>query len=565
MLRPNLSPLQQVDRQPQTIALATVTRRPKFVSLRTKLLVGCSLAFAAVWAGVFYRAYSLATDQAVSHIAEDLTSTLTAAARQVDGDTFLALSQAGKTREDGYSDDPRYWQHVNWLATVEDIEPRAFTYTYVAAAAPEAIVFVGSGSAINHRIDGAKFLEYYDIKAEEGSIEGSILHQGLSRQMISTDPFTDQWGTWISGVTPITNAQGEKVGALGVDFRFDYVHDIQMAIRRQFLISFIPTYGILFTLVYVLSNELTKHLTKLTESAEFIGAGNYEQGLSYSRQSRFPDEMDILAKVFDLMINSIRTREQLIRESKQVEDEIRHALQVEKELGELKSRFVAMVSHELRTPLTVIKTSTEILEHYGQKTTEAKKQQYFYRIQAAIQNMTQLLEDVLVANQAETGQLDFHPMPLDLEQFCRETVAEMQPEPGSRPAIAFTSQINGETTCVDKKLLRFILVNLLSNALKYSKPGGTVDLDLVCHKQMAVFTVRDRGIGIPAEDQPHLFKLFHRASNVEAIQGTGLGLAIAQQCVILHCGEISFTSQLGEGTTFTVKIPLQETQPVLLG
>jgi signal transduction histidine kinase len=558
-----MSSFQRFGRQPQTVTVAPTSKKTKFISLRTKLLVSCSLAFAAVWAGVFYRAYNLATEQAISHITDDLASTMKAAASRVNGDTFLSLYEEGKPREDGYSDDLRYWQHVGWLATVESIEPRAFTYTYVAAPEPGAIVFIGSGSAVNGRIDGAKFLEYYDVEAEEGSTEGSILYQGLSNRMISTEPFTDQWGTWISGVTPITNSQGEKVGALGVDFRSDEVRKVQRAIQRQFLISFLPAYGIIFLLVYLVANQLTKNLTKLTESAEFIGAGNYEQGLSYSRQSRFPDEMDILAKVFDLMINSIRTREQLIRESKQVEDEMRHALQAEKKLSELKSRFVAMVSHELRTPLTVIKTSTELLEHYGQKITEAKKQQYFYRMQTAIQNMTQLLEDVLVANQAETGQLEFNPMPLDLEQFCREIVAEMQPETDSKPAIAFTSQTDGEPICLDKKLLRFILVNLLSNALKYSKTGETVDLELVCHRQMATFTVRDRGIGIPPEDQPHLFKLFHRAGNVEAIQGTGLGLAIAQQCVIRHQGEISFTSQLGEGTTFTVKIPPQKTQPVL--
>lgn len=558
-------PFQRFGRQPQTVTVAPNSKKTKFISLRTKLLVGCSLAFAAVWAGVFYRAYSLATEQAILHITDDLTSTMTAAASRVDGNTFLSLYQEGQPREDGYSDDLRYWQHVRWLATVESIEPRAFTYTYVAAPEAGAIIFIGSGSAINERIDGAKFLQYYDVEAEEGSTEGSILYQGLSSQQISTKPFTDQWGTWISGVTPITNSQGEKVGALGVDFRSDEVRKVQRAIQRQFLISFLPAYGIIFLLVYLVANQLTKNLTKLTQSAEFIGAGNYEQGLSYSRQSCFPDEMDILAKVFDLMIDSIRTREQLIRESQQVEDEMRHALQAEKKLSELKSRFVAMVSHELRTPLTVIKTSTELLEHYGQKITEEKKQQYFYRMQTAIQNMTQLLEDVLVANQAETGQLEFNPMPLDLEQFCREIVAEMQPETDSNPAIAFTSQTDGESVCLDKKLLRFILVNLLSNALKYSKTGETVDFELVCHRQMVTFTVRDRGIGIPPEDQPHLFKLFHRAGNVEAVQGTGLGLAIAQQCVIRHQGEISFTSQLGEGTTFTVKIPPQKTQPALRG
>jgi hypothetical protein len=200
--------------------------------------------------GGFYWLYQSATNNAVAAISDDLTSTVIAAASQVDGDTFLSLYQEGKSREDGYSDDPRYWQHVEWLATIESIEPRAFIYTYAAAPKPGAIVFIGSGSAINHRIDGAKFLEYYDIEVEEGSTKGSLLYQGLSEQIISTEPFIDPWGTWISGVVPITNSQGEKVGALGVDFRSDEVSKVQQAIRRA---SFKV---LIFGIVYILASSL---------------------------------------------------------------------------------------------------------------------------------------------------------------------------------------------------------------------------------------------------------------------------------------------------------------------
>jgi hypothetical protein len=198
----------------------------------------------------FYWFYQFATNQAISGIQADLANTLTAAAAQVDGDTFLALYQEGKPREDGYSDDPRYWRHVQWLATVESIEPRAFTYTYVEAPEPGAVVFIGSGSAVNRRIDGARFLEYYNIEAEEGSTKFSILYQGLFDQVVSTQPFTDQWGTWISAIQPITNSQGERVGALGVDFSINYVNQVQRSILYAFYKVF------LFGILYMLASSL---------------------------------------------------------------------------------------------------------------------------------------------------------------------------------------------------------------------------------------------------------------------------------------------------------------------
>ncbi|MUL38593.1 PAS domain S-box protein [Gloeocapsopsis dulcis] len=248
-----------------------------------------------------------------------------------------------------------------------------------------------------------------------------------------------------------------------------------------------------------------------------------------------------------------------ITKRKRAEEDIRSALEKAKELNELKSRFITITSHEFRTPLATILSSTELVRKYSHKLSEEKKLLHLERIQIAVKNMTQLLDDVLLIGKAEAGKLDFNPKPLALTQFCRDLVEEMQLTAGSQHAIAFVNQ-NCDTHifCMDEKLLRHILGNLLSNAIKYSPAGGTILLELIYQQEAVIFHVRDEGIGIPEADQAKLFDLFHRASNVGTISGTGLGLAIVKKAVDFHGGKITIASKIGIGTTFTVKFPLND-------
>jgi signal transduction histidine kinase len=239
-----------------------------------------------------------------------------------------------------------------------------------------------------------------------------------------------------------------------------------------------------------------------------------------------------------------------------VEKQIRKALEKEKELTELKSRFISMASHEFRTPLTAILSTAELLRYYGQNWSEEKKQSYYDRISKAVQQMNQLLEDVLFLGKAEAGKLAFQPSPMDLNQFCRNLVEECQLLNKTEQTIVFSSQGEGSGVAVDEKLLRHILGNLLSNAIKYSPADSNIEFRLNCQEKEAIFQVRDRGIGIPKEDLPRLFESFHRAKNVGKISGTGLGLAIVKRSVDLHGGKILVNSAVGVGTTFTVTIPL---------
>ncbi|HBB30600.1 MAG TPA: histidine kinase [Cyanobacteria bacterium UBA8803] len=233
-----------------------------------------------------------------------------------------------------------------------------------------------------------------------------------------------------------------------------------------------------------------------------------------------------------------------------------NALTKEREMNKLRSEFMALVSHEFRTPLTTILSSAQILDRYGNKLSHEKQHNHHHRIQSAVGRMTQLLDDVLIVNQAELGKLKFTPEAIDLVAFCSDLVETFQTN-APQYSIGFTSKGNCTTAQMDEKLLRHIFTNLLSNAIKYSPSGSHIRFDLVCTTKEAVFYIQDRGIGIPDEDIKHLFSPFQRASNVGTIQGTGLGLTIVKNSVDLHQGKIFVDSILGIGTKFTVTLPLK--------
>jgi PAS domain S-box-containing protein len=249
-----------------------------------------------------------------------------------------------------------------------------------------------------------------------------------------------------------------------------------------------------------------------------------------------------------------------ITERKQVERDIRIALTKEKELSELKTRFISMASHEFRTPLTTILASAESLERYQSKWTDDKKRSTLQRIQTAVQYMTGLLNDVLLFGKGEAGKLDFKPGLLNLEHCCAGLVEEFQFKETNPERLLFTQSGDSTDGWVDEKLLRHILVNLLANALKYSLPETVVRLELTCQDGFATFKVADAGIGIPTNEQKRLFDSFYRATNVGNIPGTGLGLAIVMRAVKAHSGTIAVTSDAGVGTTFTVSLPITEVQ-----
>ena len=244
-----------------------------------------------------------------------------------------------------------------------------------------------------------------------------------------------------------------------------------------------------------------------------------------------------------------------ITERKQAEQQMLANLAKEKELNELKSRFVAMASHELRTPLATFSLGVELLQMHWARLTPEQIERNLLTITTSVQHLRSILDDLLLLGQSEEGRLRCRPVAVELPGFCRKLTEETREADRSRHPFEWEFSGPAVETFLDPQLLRHILTNLLSNACKYSPEGRPVRCRIAAEADRIVLTVADEGIGIPPEDQPRLFDFFFRAGNVGGIPGTGLGLLVVQRCVTAHDGHIGFASAPGQGTCFTVTLP----------
>ena len=240
---------------------------------------------------------------------------------------------------------------------------------------------------------------------------------------------------------------------------------------------------------------------------------------------------------------------------RKAEAETLQNLQRERELVDLKSRFVATASHEFRTPLAGMASSITLLRHYADRMTSEERRELLDQLDEAIGRMTGLLDNVLLIGKAEATGLRYAPEPVDLAVLGHNVADEIE---RARTAKGRLRRQFGDLPTrlrLDPALIRHMLGNILSNALKYSPAGGDVVFAMHADGDAVVLTVSDRGIGIPEADLPHLFGGFYRAGNVGNIPGTGLGLAIVKQAVDLHGGTIAVESRDGEGTCFRITLP----------
>lgn len=233
--------------------------------------------------------------------------------------------------------------------------------------------------------------------------------------------------------------------------------------------------------------------------------------------------------------------------------ELSVALEAEKKINELKSAFITIASHELRTPITIILSSIILIEKYTEKGEYQKHPKLINRIKKASKHFTSILNDFLSLEKLERGDLRINKKNLNLPKFLLDLINDMEGISNSYQQIIHTH--NGSTNIVqDQKMLHHIVSNLLSNAVKYS--DSNIELYTSVKNSKLIIGIKDYGIGIPKEDQLHLFKRFFRAKNAEHFQGTGLGLSIVERYLDLLDGTIEFTSTLGKGSTFTIILPL---------
>jgi PAS domain S-box-containing protein len=243
-----------------------------------------------------------------------------------------------------------------------------------------------------------------------------------------------------------------------------------------------------------------------------------------------------------------------VTERLQIEHDVREALARERELSELKSRFVAVASHEFRTPLAAILSSVELLDDYGARLPDDERREIVGQVKNAVARMNRMVDQVLVTSRLESGKFVFEPKPLGIPDLMVEVAAEMDQAHAQSSRIAVRCDGIDRPRLVDAKLISHILVNLLGNALKYSAPDTPVECTATAEGDRLRFCIVDKGIGIPAADLPRLFESFHRGTNVGNIQGTGIGLHIVRECVQLHRGTIEVQSAVNQGTTFHIDV-----------
>jgi PAS domain S-box-containing protein len=244
-----------------------------------------------------------------------------------------------------------------------------------------------------------------------------------------------------------------------------------------------------------------------------------------------------------------------IAERKRAEEEARKALERERELNELKSKFVSIASHEFRTPLSTILSSASLVLQYLQKGDAEKIEKHIQRIKSSVNHLTSILNDFLSLGRLEEGRIEVQREEVELPNLLREITDEMKPQLKEGQTIHLQTQGTEQRIWADARILRNILFNLLSNASKYSGTGKPIHLLVRYWQNHYEIAISDEGIGIPKAEQKHLFERFFRASNAGNIQGTGLGLNIVKRYVELLHGEINFTSEEGKGTTFTLSFP----------
>ena len=245
---------------------------------------------------------------------------------------------------------------------------------------------------------------------------------------------------------------------------------------------------------------------------------------------------------------------QNVTELKKAAEEILFSLEKERNLNEMKSKFVYIASHEFRTPLSTILSSVTLIDKYKNEEDSEKRTKHIERIKSSVKNLTEILNDFLSLEKLEAGKIETHLSTFDLVDFAKELSEELQALSKAGQEIIYTHSGEQRMVTLDKQLLRNICINLLNNAIKYSPENNRIEFRSSINGSIEL-EVSDEGIGIPDEDQTHLFERFFRAANVTAIQGTGLGLNIVKRYVQLLNGNINFVSRVNKGTTFKIQFP----------
>lgn len=336
----------------------------------------------------------------------------------------------------------------------------------------------------------------------------------------------------------------------------DLVHpdDIEKTLEEMSRLSEGKT-TLLFENRYLRANGAYVHFlwnSDVDESTQLI----YAVASDITKLKEYENELKEVNSNLELRVQE-RTQalEDLINQLKEKEVKLQTALAEEKEFNELKSKFISMASHEFRTPLTSVQSSVDLIAMYLKNNNFEKVDKHIHRIKQSVLHVHRLLEDFLSVSKLEENKIDLKLASFNLNELVEETVNELQKQTKVGQTISIEKNGQADLVQSDRNLLKNVLYNLITNAIKYSEEHKAITIQLSQTKTHQTITVTDEGIGIPVKDQKHLFGRFFRASNTVGIKGTGLGLNIVKSYLDLLNGDISCQSEEGKGTTFICFVP----------
>lgn len=316
--------------------------------------------------------------------------------------------------------------------------------------------------------------------------------------------------------------------------------------------------------------ELRKMIAPLLENSkdkiEFETVHRRKNGTTYPvevhlQSSAIGEQKVIVAIILDISDRKDYTHKlegMVAKRTAQLEK----ALEREKELNELKSRFLSLVSHEFKTPLSGILTSATLVGKYTTEEQQDKREKHLNTIMGGVYHLTNILDDFLSIERMEKGKESYNPTNFSVIKMVNEVVynANLLLKDGQR--INYSQRIDDITVRQDERIIALTLTNLLHNAIKYSPKDTEIDLTIRTYNNKLIFNVRDQGIGIPEKDQKHIFDRYFRAENILLTQGTGIGLNIVKTHLENLGGRIHFKSKEGEGSTFTVEVPIKKKRTI---
>ena len=276
-----------------------------------------------------------------------------------------------------------------------------------------------------------------------------------------------------------------------------------------------------------------------------------------SREKEAEEQLrEYAAHLEELVEERTQKLKDIVTALEQAKEEVSLSLEKEKELGQLKSRFVSMASHEFRTPLSAIQLSAALIEKYAQPFTNENITKHVNKIKNAVGNLTTILNDFLSLEKLEAGKVEPSFTDFDLVKLAEEITEEMQLVAKQNQNIIYQHTGTASMVHLDQNLLKNCIFNLVANAIKYSGENTFIEFNTEINEQSCVVTIKDNGIGIPEADQKHLFEAFFRAHNTGNIPGTGLGLNIVARYTLLMNGRVEFKSDVNHGTLFTITFPI---------